>query len=165
MLASRNVSHAIDQVVSRTIMERFIPGTNPLQILSATTPGVSFGSDDPFGLDTRATTLYVRNFDQDPIGTTLNRIPLGDQGFQQYNDLDINEAIIQNNFAGVSLSQGAGTVDTTSAHNLGGALSYRSFDPEDKAGGRVSRTFGSNNTFRTFARIDSGVLNSTGTKF
>ena len=165
VLASRNVSHGTDQVVSRQAMDRFIPGTSPLQILSATTPGVSFGSDDPFGLDTWSNTLYVRGFDQDQIGATLDGIPLGDQGFQQYNGLDVNEAIIQDNLAGVSLSQGAGAVDIPSTQNLGGALTYRSSDPDDKLGGRVSQTFGSNNTFRTFARVDSGVLNPTGTKF
>lgn len=162
---NRHVSHGPEQFVSREVMDRFVPGTSPLQILAATTPGVSFGSDDPFGLDGVANTLYLRGFTQSQIGATLDGIPLGDQGFMQYNGLDINEAVIQDNISSIGVSQGAGAVDVPSAQNLGGVIRYFTSDPADKAGGNLSQTFGSNATFRTFGSVDSGALNATGTKF
>ncbi|AQU88626.1 hypothetical protein B0W47_15540 [Komagataeibacter nataicola] len=146
-------------------MDIYVPGTSPLAVLANTTPGVSFASDDPFGLDTVANTLYIRGFNQSQIGATLDGIPMGDQGFQQYNGLDINEAVIQDNIAAMQLSQGGGALSTPSTTNLGGALTYRTSDPDEVAGGRVSQTFGSNHTFRTFARVDSGKLNASGTRF
>lgn len=162
---AHNVSRGSQQAVSRKTMDIYVPGTSPLAVLANTTPGVSFASDDPFGLDTVANTLYIRGFNQSQIGATLDGIPMGDQGFQQYNGLDINEAEIQDNIAGMQLSQGGGALSTPSTTNLGGALTYRTSDPDEVAGGRVSQTFGSNHTFRTFARVDSGKLNASGTRF
>lgn len=44
--ASRLTSHGMEQTITRKTMDAFVPGTSPLQVLSATTPGVSFASDD-----------------------------------------------------------------------------------------------------------------------
>ncbi|GBQ56734.1 TonB-dependent receptor domain-containing protein [Acidomonas methanolica] len=156
--------HGAETSVTRHVMDRFVAGTSPMRILSATTPGVTFASDDAFGLDTLANTLYVRGFNQSQIGATLDGIPMGDQGFLQYNGLNIDQAEIQENISGMELSQGGGALTVPSTQNLGGALQFYSSDPTDKFGGKVSQLFGSNNSVRTFVRIDSGALNSTGTK-
>lgn len=161
---SRFRSHGAESSVTRHVMDRFVAGTSPMQILSATTPGVTFASDDAFGLDTLANTLYVRGFNQSQIGATLDGIPMGDQGFLQYNGLNIDQAEIQDNISGMELSQGGGALTVPSTQNLGGALQFYSSDPTDKFGGKVSQLFGSNSSFRTFARVDSGSLNATGTK-
>lgn len=158
-------NHGAEVAVTRTIMERFIPGTNPMQVLSQSLPGANFTSSDAFGLDTAANTFYVRGFTQTQIGATLDGIPLGTQGFTNQNGVSITQAMIQDDLAGMTLSQGAGSLDTFSAQLLGAAMSYVSSDPTDKAGGRLSQSFGSYNAFRTYARADSGVLNPSGTKF
>ena len=158
-------THNAVQAVSREQMDHFVEGTSPNQILALTTPGASFQSDDAFGLDTVANTLYVRGFNQTQLGETLDGIPMGGQGFHNWNGLSVDQMEIQENVAGMTMSQGAGALDTPSAQTLGGALTYTTSDPKDKAGGRVGQTFGSYNAFRTFGRVDSGVLNSTGTKF
>ncbi|MBV1832526.1 TonB-dependent receptor domain-containing protein [Novacetimonas pomaceti] len=162
---SRIRSHGAVQAVTRQQMDHFVEGTSPNQVLAMTTPGVSFASDDAFGLDTVANTLYIRGFSRNQVGASLDGIPMGEQGFGNINGLTVDEAVIQENLSGMTVSQGAGAVDTPSAQNLGGALTYTTSDPLSKAGGRVGQTFGSYNAFRTFGRVDSGVLNSTGTKF
>ena len=47
-------------VVSRSMIDHFTAGSSPLQVLAATAPGVSFGSSDALGMDTAASTFYVR---------------------------------------------------------------------------------------------------------
>ncbi|WP_317135229.1 TonB-dependent receptor [Nguyenibacter vanlangensis] len=163
--ANRNTSHGMEQTITRKALETFVPGTSVLQVLSATTPGVSFASDDPFGLDTWANTFYIRGYTQSQLGITLDGIPLGDGQFINASGLDINQAVIQDNIGHVNMSQGGGALDVMSITNLGGALQYYTLDPRDRMGGDVSQTFGSNGTYRTFARFESGVLNRTGTKF
>jgi len=44
-------------------------------------------------------------------------------------------------------------------------MQFYSLDPAEKYGGTFSQSFGSYDTFRTFIRLDSGALNSTGTRF
>ncbi|KXV79127.1 TonB-dependent receptor, partial [Acetobacter malorum] len=161
----RVASHGAEVTVSRKVMDRFVEGSNPMQILAQTTPGANFASTDAFGLDTYGNTFYVRGFTQMQIGATLDGIPMGTQGFANYNGVSITQAMIQDDIASMSMSQGAGALDSFSAQNLGGAMTYVTSDPKDKAGGKISQTFGSYNAFRTYGRVDSGILNSTGTKF
>ena len=163
--AHRSGPHSAVEVVSRQTMDHFVAGTSPLQVLGQTTPGVSFTSDDAFGLDTVANTLYVRGFNQTQIGVSLDGIPMGGQGFHNWNGLGVDQMEIQENIDSMTVSQGAGALDTPSAQTLGGAITFTSSDPENKAGGRVSQLFGSNHGFRTFGRADSGILNASGTKF
>ncbi|MDT8870301.1 hypothetical protein RAA17_01535 [Komagataeibacter rhaeticus] len=56
-------------------------------------------------------------------------------------------------------------MDMPSTNVLGGAIRITSSDPKDKFGGTVAGTGGSNSTTHAYIRLDSGKLNSTGTKF
>lgn len=158
-------SHGATEVIGRDTLNHFVAGTSPLQVLALTTPGANFATDDALGLDTVANTLYVRGFNQTQLGETLDGIPLGGQGFHNWNGLGIDQAEIQENVSSLTMSQGAGALDVPSAQTLGGALTFTSSDPKKKAGGQVSQMFGSYNGFRTFVRADSGELNKSGTKF
>ncbi|WP_231118844.1 TonB-dependent receptor domain-containing protein [Oecophyllibacter saccharovorans] len=163
--ARRHVSHGAVDVVSRQTMNEFVTGTNPNAILAYTTPGANFTSSDALGLDAVADTLYVRGFNLTQLGVTMDGIPLGGQGFGNAYGLSIDQAEIQENVTSIAMSQGAGALDTPSTQTLGGAISYTTSDPLNKAGGQVSQMFGSYGAYRTFARADSGKLNDTGTKF
>lgn len=161
----RIVAHGANNAVTRQVMDRFIQGTNPMQILAATTPGAYFASSDAFGLDTPSNTLFLRGFNQTQIGATLDGMPLGEQSVMNILGIAITQAVIQDDVAGMTVSQGAGALDAFSTQALGGAISYVTANPKDQAGGKVNQTFGSYAAFRTYARVDSGILNSTGTKF
>ncbi|WP_242011980.1 TonB-dependent receptor [Acetobacter oeni] len=150
--------------VTSTMMHQSVPGTSPMKVLGQL-PGVLYQSADPFGAYEYSSTLFMRGFSQAQLGFTLDGIPLGDQQFNNYNGLSITRALSTDNIAGVDVSQGAGAIDVASSSNLGGAIQFRSIDPSHERGGTVEQTFGSNATFRTFIRLNSGDLNRTGSRF
>lgn len=133
--AHRIASHGATEMVTRQTMDHFTAGTSPMQILALTTPGANFASDDAFGLDTVANTLYIRGFNQSQLGVSMDGIPMGTQGFHNWNGLGVDQMAIQENIAGMTLTQGAGAVEMPSAQTLGGAITFTTDDPQDKAGG------------------------------
>ena len=74
------------------------------------------------------------------------------------NGLHISRALIDENLGKATVSQGAGSLDTASTSNLGGAVQFFSTDPSDKRGFNATQSFGSFSGSRTFARYDSGLL-------
>lgn len=152
------------QSVSRTMLDNSAPGTSALKVLGQL-PGVVFTSADPFGAYEWSARIYSRGFNENQLGFTIDGIPLGEQGYNIYNGLSTTRAVITENLHDTSISQGAGAVDVASTSALGGSVSLHTLTPSDKAGGLVEQTFGSNSGFRTFARVDSGQLNRSGTKF
>ncbi|AHI25070.1 TonB-dependent receptor [Komagataeibacter swingsii] len=162
---SHSISHGSEQTVGQKVMQQFVPGTNPLKVLAARTPGLSFSSGDALGLDAWSSSLYMRGFFWNELGMTLDGIPLNDQSYNTVSGLGLSQAIITNNIGFMSVSQGGGAVNVASNTNLGGAIQVHSSDPSDRMEGQVSQMFGSNASFRTYGRFDSGKLNSTGTKF
>jgi len=150
--------------VTRSMLAESVPGTSPEKILNRL-PGVMYQSADPFGAYEYSSSLFMRGFSQAQLGFTLDDVPLGDQQFNNYNGLSVTRAVSSDNVAGVDVSQGAGAIDVASTSNLGGAMAYRTVDPAHRRGGFVEQTFGSNSTFRTFVRLESGDLNPSGTRF
>ncbi|MBW4331629.1 TonB-dependent receptor [Stakelama sp. CBK3Z-3] len=133
------------------------PGTSPLKVLDKL-PSVNFQSATPFGSNEWSTRISVRGFTQNQLGFTLDGVPLGDMSYANFNGLHISRAIISDNIARTELSQGAGALSTASTSNLGGAIQFYSREPSDTLGGDMSATYGSNDAFRVFGRIDTGDL-------
>ncbi|WP_319792602.1 TonB-dependent receptor plug domain-containing protein [Acetobacter senegalensis] len=160
----RSVSRGADNVVSKAVMEQFTPGTSVLKSADRL-PGVSFSSTDPLGIDLWGASIYVRGFFMDQLGVTLDGIPLNDQTYESNNGLNIIQAAISDDIDRSIISEGPGGVAVPSTSTLGGTMQFETGDPKDQLGGKVSQGFGSYSSFRTYARLDSGKLNSTGTKF
>ncbi|MTJ81025.1 MAG: TonB-dependent receptor [Telmatospirillum sp.] len=133
------------------------PGTSPIKAISEL-PGVNYTSADSFGAYEWATRISVRGFNQNQLGFTLDDVPLGDMTYGNWNGLHISRAIINENIAKSTISQGTGSLGTASNSNLGGTLAFVSVTPSDVAGGTVQQSFGSNAAHRTYARLDSGML-------
>lgn len=150
------------QNITRDDLSKALPGTSPLKVLEKL-PGVHFESADPFGAYEWSTRFSVRGFNQNYMGFTLDDVPLGDMSYGNNNGLHISRAIPSENIGRVSISQGAGAVGTASTSNLGGTVQFYSSDPEEKFGLQAAETLGSDSTYRTFARVDTGRLES-GTK-
>ncbi len=151
------------QSINAQDMQKTAPGTSALKVLEKL-PGVSFQSADPFGAYEWSTRFGVRGFGQNYMGFTLDGIPLGDMSYGNNNGLHISRAIASENIARVNLSQGSGSLGVASTSNLGGTVQFYSADPENKAGMRLDQTMGSDKMTRTFARLDTGMLES-GNKF
>lgn len=163
-VAAARRAHGTMLTLGSAQIRQAVPGTNPLKTLSQL-PGIMFQSDDPQGLDTWSTQIYMHGFMQNQISTTLDDVPLGELVFRNYNGLNPVQAITSENVGRVDVSTGAGAESVASTNNLGGSLEYQSSAPKEKTGGEIDQTFGSYDMFHTFVRFDSGSLNRSGTKF
>ncbi|MYM23185.1 TonB-dependent receptor [Duganella sp. FT135W] len=146
------------QNINKTDLAEALPGTSPLKLLEKL-PGVNFQSADPFGAYEWSTRFSIRGFNQNQLGFTLDGIPLGDMTYGNNNGLHISRAISSENIGSVSVSQGAGALGTASSSNLGGTVQFFTLAPSDERALTFAQTFGSDSTSRTFARVDSGLIN------
>ncbi|RZM19510.1 MAG: TonB-dependent receptor, partial [Sphingomonas sp.] len=145
------------QSVSAVDLARLTPGSSPLKAIEKL-PGVNFQASDPFGAYEWAVRISLRGFNQNQLGFTLDGVPLGDMSYGNVNGLHISRAIISENVARTEVAQGAGALGTASTSNLGGTIQFFSDKPRDTANVTGGGTYGSDNTYRGYARIDSGDL-------
>ncbi len=134
------------------------PGTSIQKLLNRI-PGVNVQSNDAFGANEESQTISLRGFNGTRLGYTLDGLPLGDNAYGNYNGLNISRALIAENFGGVELASGIGSLGTASTSNLGGTVQYYSDDPSTVMGGRVAQTVGSDANRRTYLRVDTGEHN------
>lgn len=132
------------------------PGTSAQKALNFL-PGVSAQSIDALGVNEQSLSLQVRGFSTTHLGYTLDGMPLGDGAYNNYNGLSISRALISENLGRADLATGIAGLGIASTSNLGGALIYVSSDPKKDLGVTASQTFGSEDTLRTFVRLDTGV--------
>ncbi|MDR3438337.1 TonB-dependent receptor domain-containing protein [Telmatospirillum sp.] len=162
VISTQGERRQVQSIDQQTLLDA-APGTSPIKAISEL-PGVSYTSADSFGAYEWATRISVRGFNQNQLGFTLDDVPLGDMSYGNWNGLHISRAIINENIAKSVISQGTGSLGIAANGNLGGSLEFVSMDPPDKLGGTIAQSFGSDAAYRTYARLDSGLL-PTNTKF
>ncbi len=140
-----------------TEIQTQLPGINPLKAIE-TLPGVVFMTADPWGANEQNESLYIHGFNAQQLGYTMDGVPLGDASYGEWNGMGLNRAVTSENVGRVNLATGAGSLGIASTSNLGGAVETFSSDPLKHFGGQVNQTFGSYDTYRTFARADTGDL-------
>ncbi|WP_294393174.1 TonB-dependent receptor [uncultured Sphingomonas sp.] len=145
------------QTLTKADIDVAPPATSPIKVL-AKLPSVNFQSGDPLGINEYSTSISVRSFGQTQLGYTLDGLPLGDMSYANFNGLHISRATISENIGAVELAQGAGALDTASSSNLGGTIKFSTVDPTLEPGVLAEAGYGSENTYRLFARLDSGDL-------
>jgi iron complex outermembrane recepter protein len=136
-------------------LEALPPGTSVQKALNFL-PGVSAQSIDALGTNEQSLSLQVRGFNTTHLGYTLDGTPLGDGAYNNYNGLTISRALISENLGRADLATGIAGLAIPSTSNLGGAITYVSRDPSKDAGFDASQTYGSQNSLRTFVRVDTG---------
>ncbi|USQ97938.1 TonB-dependent receptor [Caulobacter sp. RL271] len=139
-------------------LETLPPGTSVQKALNFL-PGVSAQSIDALGVNEQSLSLQVRGFNTTHLGYSLDGMPLGDGAYNNYNGLTISRALISENLGRADLATGIAGLGIPSTSNLGGALIYVSSDPKKDMGLSVSQSFGSEDTYRTFLRFDTGEHN------
>ena len=149
------------QQLSQRDVAILVAGTSPLKAIQKL-PGVNFQAADAFGAYEWAQRVSIRGFNQNQIGFTLDGIPLGDGSYGNTNGLHISRAISSENIALTRVSQGAGAIGTQATNNLGGTIEFRSSDPKSAFGIQANGTYGSNDTYRGFFRLDTGALGEDG---
>lgn len=145
------------QTVSANAMEKATPGSSPLRSLGRL-PGVNFDSSDAHGTYEAATQLSIRGFLTDQMGYTLDGVPLGNMQYRNNNGLSINRALLTENNGPATLSQGSGALGTASTSNIGGTVDFTSIDPTARFGLDLEQSYGSENSWRSFVRLNSGDL-------
>lgn len=143
------------QSVSSVDIKALPPGSSAFKALDQL-PGVNFQSSDPWGAYEWSTQITLHGFDQSRLGFTLDNIPLGNMSYGVTNGLQVTRAITSDNLSSVEIAQGAGALGTPSSTNLGGTVQFYSADPDAVAGARISQAVGSDSTYRTYVRLDSG---------
>ncbi|MEP9359469.1 TonB-dependent receptor [Sphingomonas sp. KR3-1] len=136
-------------------LETLPPGTSVQKALNFL-PGVMAQSIDALGVNEQSLSLQVRGFSTTHLGYTLDGMPLGDGAYNNYNGLTISRALISENLGRADLATGIAGLGIPSTSNLGGALTYVSSDPKKDLGLSVSQTVGSEDSLRTFVRLDTG---------
>ena len=131
-------------------------GTSPLKAIEKL-PSVNFQSADAFGNYEWSTRVTIRGFNQNQLGFNLDGIPLGDMSYGNANGLHISRAISPENIGVTRVSQGSGSINAQSTNNLGGTLEFFSIDPKDVLGADIAGSYGSEHTYRGFARIALGT--------
>ncbi len=139
------------------------PGTSPIKLVERL-PGVAISGADTFGAYEWAVRINIRGFAQQQLGFTLDGVPLGDMSYGNHNGLHISRAIIAEDLGRVELAQGSGSLDVAASNNLGGALKFFSRDPSEEFGVDVAGTYGSDNTWRGYAHVETGEIGDLGTK-
>ncbi|MGB8603053.1 MAG: TonB-dependent receptor, partial [Rhizomicrobium sp.] len=152
------------QTISQPDITLAVPGTSPIKVISKL-PGVNYEAADPYGAYEWAVRISVRGFNQNQMGFTLDDVPLGDMSYGNHNGLHISRAISSENIGGADLAQGAGALGTASTSNLGGTLAFHSAQPRSEAGVYAASSYGSDNTYHEFLRIDSGTLAGGGSGY
>ncbi|WP_140724474.1 TonB-dependent receptor [Pseudomonas sp. Hp2] len=146
------------QRITRQDVEVLPAGTS-IQKLLGRMPGVNVQSNDAFGANEESQKISLRGFNGTRLGYTLDGLPLGDNAYGNYNGLNVSRALIAENFGGVELASGIGSLGTASTSNLGGTIQYYSDDPASVFGGRIAQTVGSDSNRRTYLRVDTGEYN------
>ncbi|EIZ78587.1 TonB-dependent receptor [Novosphingobium sp. Rr 2-17] len=132
-------------------------------------PGVSFTNNDPWG--SSGGSFTIRGFDSSRISQTFDGIPLNDSGnYAVYTNQQVDAEIIER----VNVNLGSTDVDSPTASAVGGAVNISTKIPDDKFGAMTSLSYGDiaapgsggedRSYMRYFAKIETGELNSSGTK-
>ncbi|WP_242123502.1 TonB-dependent receptor [Sphingobium sp. Sx8-8] len=155
----RGETRQVQEITNQDILT-LTPGTNPLKAIEKL-PSVNFQASDPFGNYEWSQRVTIRSFNQNQLGFTFDGIPLGDMSYGNHNGLHITRAISSENIGSVRVSQGAGSIGTQATNALGGTIETFSADPADylsggSFGAQGNLTYGSNETWRGFARLALG---------
>ena len=145
-------------VLTQELIERRTPGQTILDTINLV-PGVNFTNSDPYGGS--GGQLRIRGFDGNRISLTFDGIPLNDSGnYAIYSNQQLDPELIEE----VNVNFGATDVDSPTASASGGTVNYRSVMPKDTLGASMAYSHGTNDMNRVFAKIDTGVFTSFGTK-
>lgn len=146
------------QVLTQELITRGTPGQTINETINLI-PGVSFQNNDGYG--SSGGSLMIRGFDDTRISQTFDGIPLNDTGnYSLYSNQQLDPELIEQ----VNVNLGTTDVDSPTASASGSTVNYRSIDPSHEFGGRMLGTIGDQNKMRIFGMINTGDLNSSGTR-
>ncbi len=146
------------QVLNQDIIERQNPGQSILDTINLV-PGVTFTNNDAYG--SAGGQLSIRGFSEDRISLTFDGIPLNDSGnYAIYSNQQLDPELIEQ----VNVSLGSTDVDSPTAAATGSTVNYRTRNPYEEFGVRLSGSAGEFDFFRIFGSVDTGEFTPFGTR-
>jgi len=128
-------------------------GTSGLKMLEAL-PGFNVQVNDALGLYEFGNSVFVRAFNLQQIGFSIDGVPLGRS--DQFGGSPIYRYVDNENTQRVTASTGAGDVTQSGYASLGPYVDYQTSDPAREPGASLSYTLGSDSLRRSFLRVESG---------
>ncbi len=117
-------------------------------------PGLNIASEDSTGLSGFKFTMRGMNSDQ--VGMSVDGMPINDSGnYALYSNLLGDPENIDQIF----VTQGASESDGPHIGSSGGNIGIVTIRPTKETGVFVKQTVGSNSTYKTFARVNTGEVN------
>ncbi|MDR2863230.1 MAG: hypothetical protein LBV54_05070, partial [Puniceicoccales bacterium] len=129
-------------------------GTDPVLTLNRL-PGISVNSVDPIGVRVSSgSSLRLRAYGLSALAVAADGIPVPGAGGLSSNS--INHYIEAENIDHIEVSPGTADVTTSAYTALGGSINFYSKPPAEHPGIITSGTYGTNNLYRLYARVDTG---------
>lgn len=145
-------------VLTADFIQRQAPGQSVNEIINQL-PGVSFQNNDPFG--SSGGTMSIRGFDSTRISQTFDGVPLNDSGnYAIYSNQQIDPELIQQ----VNVNLGTTDIDSPTAGATGSTVNYRTRQPRQDFGAKLSGSVGEYDFFRVFGVVDTGEFTKFGTR-
>ena len=118
------------------------------------TPGLNISSEDATGLSGFRFTM--RGMSADQVGMSVDGMPINDSGnYALYSNL-LGDA---ENIEQIFVTQGASEADGPHIGSSGGNIGIVTVRPTKETRAFVKQTAGSNGTYKTFARLNTGEVN------
>lgn len=128
-------------------------GTSGLKMLEAL-PGFNVQVNDALGLYEFGNSVFVRAFNLQQIGFSIDGVPLGRT--DQFGGSPIYRYVDNENTERVTASTGAGDVSQSGYASLGPYVDYQTSNPTLEPGASLSYTLGSDSLRRSFVKLQSG---------
>ncbi|MCU1717256.1 TonB-dependent receptor [Pseudomonas sp. 5P_3.1_Bac2] len=128
-------------------------GTSGLKMLEAL-PGFNVQVNDALGLYEFGNSVFVRAFNLQQIGFSIDGVPLGRT--DQFGGSPIYRYVDNENTERVTASTGAGDVTQDGYASLGPYVDYQTSNPSAEPGASLSYTLGSDSLRRSFVKLQSG---------
>ena len=150
--AQKNAPYAITNI-KKTELNAFSTTGKELPMLFSQTPGVLAWSEN--GLGTGTTYMRIRGAADSRINVTLDGVPLNSPEDQCVYWVNMNS--YGSLLGSVQIQRGVGT-STNGDGAFGGTVALSSATPSQQAGGEVSASYGSFNTFNVGGKFSTGLL-------
>lgn len=142
---------------NRDFIAKQAPTSNLFSLMQMA-PGVTVAKTDPLGVSDRSNVM-IRGMQQNEIGWEFEGMPADDQ----INHVaDSSEWSDSENIGHFEIRQGSPDMTAPVLNAVGALVSSSLRDPSLQKGGYIGSSFGTNNAFREFLRLDSGEIGHTG---
>jgi len=157
-LMPRQTAPRAQSGITRDFIAKQAPTSN-ISSLIADLPGVTFSSQDPYGLT--GDKITMRGMNEAQIGYLFEGAPLADPiNYEPYTSMLVDTE----NLGSVTVSQGAPDLNAPLYNAVGGQVSATEINPSHRAGGYIDLGGGTHSANKEFLRLETGEIGNSGVR-